>query len=147
MKAILLLCTVSAVLTCGVAAVDGDTIRISVDAIAVSIRLYGIDCPETDQAYGEEAAAFTQKLLDAGALDGRIIATDRYRRVIMIVEAGGKCINEELVAAGLAWVEPRYCTRAECETWKALESEARLEGRGLWADVDPVPPWTYRKIH
>jgi hypothetical protein len=29
----------------------------------------------------------------------------------------------------------------------ALQNEARAEKRGLWSQLQPVPPWEYRKAH
>ncbi len=38
---------------------DGDTIEVLKDKAPVRIRLYGIDCPEHDQDFGNKARQFT----------------------------------------------------------------------------------------
>ena len=43
-----------------VAVIDGDTITVEQgEGIRVKIRLWGIDCPESDQPWGDRATAFT----------------------------------------------------------------------------------------
>ncbi|MCA9417874.1 MAG: hypothetical protein KC917_16470, partial [Candidatus Omnitrophica bacterium] len=37
---------------------DGDTMTLRVDGQKVKVRLQGIDCPERQQAYGQEAGDF-----------------------------------------------------------------------------------------
>ncbi len=41
---------------------DGDTIRVMHNGRAERIRLYGIDCPESYQAFGTRAKQFTSSL-------------------------------------------------------------------------------------
>lgn len=55
-------------------------------------------------------------------------------------------IQDALVSAGLAWVDDRYCKLPVCDLWRLHQREARAARRGLWADPDPVPPWTWRKM-
>jgi len=45
-----------------VGVVDGDTIDVMREGVAVRIRLDGIDCPEKKQAYGTRAKQFTSRL-------------------------------------------------------------------------------------
>lgn len=45
-----------------------------------------------------------------------------------------------------AWVDDRYCKLPVCDLWRLHQREARAARRGLWADPDPVPPWTWRKM-
>ena len=46
----------------GVAISDGDTIRVMHDGAAERIRLWGIDAPESKQAFGTRAKQFTGDL-------------------------------------------------------------------------------------
>lgn len=44
---------------------DGDTVRVQpADGKPVSIRVYGVDCPELGQPYGTEARNLTTQLLN-----------------------------------------------------------------------------------
>ena len=38
---------------------DGDTIEVDVGTGTVAVRLHGIDCPESSQPYGQQAARYT----------------------------------------------------------------------------------------
>ncbi|MDR2573753.1 MAG: thermonuclease family protein [Desulfovibrio sp.] len=86
---------------------DGDTITVlTADKRQVKIRLYGIDCPERSQPYGNSA-----KLATGGAVHGknveiRDMGTDRYGRAVGVVTMPGQneSLNAMLVKKGLAWV-------------------------------------------
>lgn len=136
-----------------VAVSDGDSLALRTvhSGKRVSVRLYGIDCPELGgrtrlaQPYGRKAAAFTRGL----ALGMRVSVTERgkdsYGRTLagVVTLPDGRVLQEELLRAGLAWVYTRYCT--DCTRWKELERDARAQKRGLWRDDRPVPPWRWRQ--
>lgn len=122
---------------------DGDTLTL-LDASNVQhrIRLYGIDAPEHNQAFGTKAKAAL-----AGKVAGREVeventATDRYGRIVGKVYLDGRLINEEMVADGWAWDYVQYDRQHE---FAAAESAARIARRGLWSDSAPTPPWEFRK--
>jgi len=123
---------------------DGDTITVMHNGKGERIRLHGIDCPERGQDFGKRAKQFT-----SGMVFGKIVTieptdTDRYGRTVAMVYAGGKCLNEELIGAGFAWVYTKYCKERFCSDWKTLEGAARSSNLGLWAHGNPIPPWRYR---
>src|SRR2546425_10646259 len=69
---------------------------------------------------------------------------DRYGRTVAdVILPNGRVLNQELVAAGLAWWYRQYAPHDD--KLRKLEDSARREKRGLWADPNPVPPWCYRK--
>lgn len=121
---------------------DGDTLVVSASDGARKIRLNGIDCPEHDQAYGQEAKAYASSLVLNKTIAVTITGRDRYGRYIGDVSAGGVSVNASLVEAGYAWHYKKYSTD---ERLAALEREARSAGRGLWQDKNPVAPWDFRK--
>jgi endonuclease YncB( thermonuclease family) len=107
----------------------------------IRVRLVEIDAPERKQAFG---ARSRQSLSD---LCGRKTATvkwsemDRYGRVLGRVFCGGIDANAEQVRRGMAWVYDRY---VKDRSLYALQDEAKVARRGLWADKSPVPPWEWR---
>ena len=124
---------------------DGDTITVLVDGLEIKIRLASIDCPEGGQAFGYEAEQYTAKLVTGKTVTIQATGQDRYRRTIAwVILPDGRNLNHEIVRAGYGWWFRKYAPDAlELE---ALESEAREDRRGLWADRDPVAPWEWRKI-
>jgi endonuclease YncB( thermonuclease family) len=123
---------------------DGDTIVVRTnDFEDIKIRLYGIDAPERDQEGGQEATA-ALRTLQGRQVKIRELDTDRYSRMVALVEHEGQCVNLELVKQGLAWHYRQYCkVQPLCGEIEAAEKEARAAGRGLWAG-NPVPPWEWR---
>jgi len=122
---------------------DGDTITVLRDKEQVRIRLYGIDCPEGGQAFGNKAKQFTSGMVFGKVVEVEPVDVDRYGRTVALVTVFKLLVNEELVNAGFAWVYTRYCDRPICERWKVLEQEAREAKRGLWNDPHAIPPWEY----
>lgn len=137
-----------------IALADGDTftiLRTLPDGrkAQVEIRPHKVDCPESYQAYGNRAKDFTADLIFRKVVRvTRAQKSDSHDRMVARVELpDGRVLNDELVRAGFAWVDPRYA-RGDKALYR-LEDEARRAKRGLWADLDtakpPIPPWEFRK--
>lgn len=126
---------------------DGDTLTVfTLDGGLTEVRLYGVDCPEFRQRGGEEADAATRALVFLEDIRLEVLDTDRYgRSVALVFLPDGRILNEEMVRQGRAWVYTAYCEHPRCTSWKALEQTARAEGRGLWRDRNPQPPWKWRE--
>jgi endonuclease YncB( thermonuclease family) len=124
---------------------DGDTIVVrTTDAEDIKIRLYGIDAPESRQEGGVEATKALRPL-QGQTVTVREMDTDRYSRMVALVEYQGRCVNLELVEQGRAWLYPQYCKEQPiCGEIEAAEKEAKEAKRGLWAE-EPVAPWEWRK--
>ena len=127
-----------------VAVKDGDTLEIMKKGVAVRVRLYGIDCPERGQAFGQMAKQFASDLAFGKTVKVIEKDRDRYGRMVgEVILEDGRSLNRELVRAGLAWWYRQYAKKdAELEM---LERDAWEAKAGLWADTDPVPPWNWRK--
>ncbi|MGC4057843.1 MAG: thermonuclease family protein [Chitinophagaceae bacterium] len=121
---------------------DGDTFTLlTEDNRQVKIRLHGIDCPEKNQDFGQKAKQFT-----SDAVFGQFVCVeekdiDRYGRTIGIVKYDGKILNEELLAAGLAWHYTKY---DKSQRLAELERRARSEKAGLWIQPEAIAPWDFR---
>ena len=113
------------------------------------VRVYGIDCPELGQPFGEEARALTAQMLKDKTVE--IVPAQKgksYRREVggIVLVQDMLVIQDALVSAGLAWVDDRFCKLPVCELWRLHQREAKAARRGLWADESSVPPWTWRKM-
>ena len=128
---------------------DGDTITfLTSSGERQKIRLYGVDCPESQQAGGKAATEFTSSLVLFANVKVQTMDTDRYNRAVAIVTLDdGRVLNEELVKNGHAWVYSAYCKTARCAYWQTLEAKARAGRIGFWRDKKPVPPWQWRRRH
>ncbi len=121
---------------------DGDTITVLHNGKGERIRLHGIDCPEKRQAFGKRAKQFTSNLVFAKTVTVQAVDRDRYGRTVgVVLLPDGRSLNHELVKAGFAWTYRRYTND---QSLSDLEEEARVAGRGLWADPHAVPPWEWR---
>lgn len=126
---------------------DGDTITVLASGNRqVKVRLYGVDCPESKQAFGTRARQFTSSQVGGKIVQVHVEDRDRYGRTVGIVTTqNGKVLNRELLAQGFAWLYSSYCKASFCRDWKALEQKAKKARLGLWADKSPIPPWEFRR--
>lgn len=62
-----------------VSVADGDTITVLTDQKRqIKVRLYGIDCPESRQAYGSRAKQFTSGKVFGQRVHVEVMDVDRY---------------------------------------------------------------------
>jgi micrococcal nuclease len=122
---------------------DGDTLIVrALDGNVHRVRIDGVDCPESGQAFSQVARNFTRQLAFDRQVSVRIVTTDRNGRLVSRVSVDGKDLGIELVRAGLAWHYTEFSADKELA---ALEQVARAAKRGLWADSNPIPPWVWRR--
>lgn len=124
---------------------DGDTIvLLDADNVQHTIRVADIDCPEYKQPYSIAAKEFASDQVYMEYVEIISKGIDRYGRTIGFVMYGnGKDLSRELLKSGLAWHYVKYSTSP---TFEFLENMAKKEGRGLWAEKNPVPPWEWRNL-
>ncbi len=130
--------------------VNGDTLVVSDKGTNVIVRMYGIDAPDEGQfGYETSKNALTDLLKGGGGviLLDTIGTVDRFGRTIGILIYDGKCINKEMVARGLAFVDPATCLENECMEWLQLQSAAKQQHVGLWTELLEEMPWVYRNAH
>jgi micrococcal nuclease len=122
---------------------DGDTAKVLVGKETVTVRLDGIDAPETGQAFGARSRQALSSYVFGKTVTVRKTGEDRYDRTLGVLIEGGTDVNAKMVEDGLAWHYKRYSSDARLAN---LEREARLAKRGLWSDPNPVAPWDYRDL-
>jgi|YNPNPStandDraft_1061719.scaffolds.fasta_scaffold00790_5 micrococcal nuclease len=123
----------------------GDTITVSEEKKAYTLRLYGVRCPPRDRPWGKEAREFVTDLVFGKEVEVKLVSDFPGERPSAIVALGAQIINEELVKRGLAWVNTPVCRQPVCSKWKDLESEAKSERRGLWGGPGDPQSWQGRK--
>jgi len=125
---------------------DGDTIIVDMNGTMESVRMIGVDTPETHhpskpvQCFGRAATAFTTELLgdkkvrlEADPLNSN---RDRYQRLLRYVYLpDGTLVNLEIVAQGYGFAYTAF-PLSKSEEFELAEDNARLNELGLWADCD-----------
>jgi len=121
---------------------EGDKLTISHKGRNQTIRLLDIDCPELKQPYGKQARNVTVAFV--GGREVVVRGLHRNRQGLTTAEVllqDGRNVGYELVKEGLAWVKPETPGgRGLAE----VERISRAEGKGLWSEPRPVPPWQWK---
>ncbi|MBU4563225.1 MAG: thermonuclease family protein [Proteobacteria bacterium] len=108
----------------------------------MKVRLAEIDCPGQGQPYNRRAELFARGLCLGKMVTVWPATFDRSGQAwAHVMLPDGRCLNEELVRAGLAWQDSRYSQRADLA---AMQKEARRAKRGLWSQENPQAPWQGR---
>ena len=131
--------------------VDGDTVKLlDDDRVIHTIRLAGIDAPESKMPYGKQATAFLTGLILGKAVVAVPYKQDRYGRTIATIFLHEKDINLAIIDAGLAWHYKKYASeqpRFEAMAYAHSELMARQNKLALWSDEEPIAPWEWRSAH
>ena len=128
---------------------DGDEIRVkSSDGKAYTVRLHGIDAPETKQDFGAAA----RKDLEARVLEKEVKVIvhrkDSQGRYMGTVFFEGQDIGVRMLENGSAWHYKRVSGEQSSEArvrYAKAELKAREAKLGLWASAMPMPPWEFRE--
>ncbi len=124
--------------------IDGDTLIAMVGERSETVRLIGIDTPESVaptrpvQCYGREASLYLEALLPAGTeitLVRDAEARDTYDRLLgyVVRSRDSLFVNLELVATGHAATLNYPPNDHYAETLARVQTEAVAAGRGLWS--------------
>lgn len=125
--------------------IDGDTIQVIIDNKKETLRLIGIDTPETVdprkpvQCFGKEASAKAKSLLSGKSVrlesDPTQGERDKYQRLLRYVFLeDGTNFNKLMISEGYAH-EYTYSMPYKYQSeFKQAQKEAEENKRGLWAD-------------
>ncbi len=124
--------------------VDGDTIKVTRENEMKTVRLIGVDTPETVdprktvQCFGKEASDFTKSLLDGQTVtlqsDNTQQVTDKYGRMLAYVYlSDGTLVNEKIIRSGYGYEYTYNVPYIHQKEFKEAQRLAELEGNGLWS--------------
>ena len=106
------------------------------------IRIFGIDAPEKNQAFGEKSKQYLSNLIYGKRVKIIGHGLDRYHRVLGTPYLMNNTnVSIEMLKAGMAWHFTRYDNNQQYDKY---EQEARSKRVGLWIDPNPTPPWKFR---
>lgn len=135
--------------------IDGDTVNVEIDGKSQTIRLIGIDSPETVdprkpvQCFGKEASNKAKELLTGKNVVMEVDSTqgdkDKYNRLLRYIYLeDGTSVNKYMISEGYAH-EYTYQSNPYKYQTEFIEAEqsAREGKKGLWADnACPIPTTT-----
>ncbi|MEQ0318130.1 thermonuclease family protein [Klebsiella sp. GB_Kp051] len=123
--------------------IDGDTVVVYDGTQQTKIRLYGIDAPESNQAFGQKSKNFMIQLAANRVVDIEEHGQDVYGRTLGTLFLENQDLNGLMVYEGMAWAY-RYQGRLIVPEYGAIEQDARNTQRGLWADPHAIEPRQWR---
>ncbi|WP_300455245.1 thermonuclease family protein [Desulfobacula sp.] len=134
---------------------DGDTIQVSGLDLTFTIRLVGIDSPETgfkgqaSQPFSQKAKQYLKHLLDTQTVHLKSYGTGGYNRQLAEVFVGEKNINIEMLRAGLAEVyKGTPPKQLDLKGYRTAEASARRAEKGIWSQGRSyTSPKQWRKDH
>ena len=124
--------------------VDGDTIRVDDNGQRQTIRLIGLDTPESVdprkpvQCFAHEASAQAEIVLDGRSVyletDPSQDSVDRYGRTLAYVwTESGRLFNLDMIAEGYAHEYTYDLPYRYQDIFRTAEDNARTDERGLWS--------------
>jgi micrococcal nuclease len=122
--------------------VDGDTIAVNMNGSVETIRMIGVDTPETHkpntpvQCFGNEAASYTKQLIGKNEVrlqaDSQDTNRDRYGRLLRYVYLpDGTLVEKRLISQGYGFAYTQFPFEKSDE-FKTLEDQAKASRQGLW---------------
>lgn len=127
--------------------IDGDTIAVKMNGKSESVRLIGVDTPETHkpntpvQCYGPAAAAFTKNLIGSQQVrlqaDSLSTGRDRYNRLLRYVYLpDGRLVEAELIKNGYGFAYTQFPFAKSAE-FVQYQDKASSSHKGLWGNCQP----------
>lgn len=123
---------------------DGDTITVDMNGKEETVRMIGVDTPETHhpdlpvQCYGPAASAYTKTLI--GEQKVRLEADptnqnrDRYDRLLRYVYLpDGQLVQAQIIKNGYGFAYTSFPFTKKDE-FVALETTAKTDAKGLWGN-------------
>lgn len=137
--------------------IDGDTINVIVDGKTETVRLLGIDTPETVdprkpvQCFGKAASDKLKNFVQGKSVilvdDSTQGNRDKYKRLLRYVylpDSKRTFVNGEMVKQGYAYSYKEYPTK-NLTKFNNFEKNAREKNLGLWGACPISPAKTVKK--
>lgn len=139
---------------------DGDTYQLKTADTAFTVRLAGLDAPESQVWYTKDKAVqpggkyvsdSVRAMLRGQAVTFRTYGKDRFERPLVVIYLRGERLDNLLIRSGLAWYEPGAPKGAGLPYGKTIQQEAQADGRGIFNQKRfpgrAIRPSTFRRNH
>lgn len=127
---------------------DGDTIHVTLCGADTTVRIIGVNTPETKkprtpvQCFGPQASAYAHQRLDGQTVhlvgDRKAGVRDKYGRTLAFVEVGGDDYGAAAVRAGLAEANDYGHRESRTDEYVMYEAQAKRDRVGAWVAC-PAP--------
>ena len=126
--------------------IDGDTIQVEMQGKKETVRLIGLDTPETKdprkpvQCFGQAAANFTENIIGENLVrleaDSTNSDRDRYQRLLRYVYLKDETlVNKQIISEGYGFALVSF-PFLRMEEFKAAQTTARQQNKGLWGSCN-----------
>ena len=129
--------------------VDGDTIDVLYSEKVRRVRLQGIDSPELDQPFGQQATAYLSSLIQDKEVSIFYESYDSYGRLLGKIFVDGYDVNLRMIKHGFAWWYRYYRDQLSLEDqalYESAETYSKSLKLGLWQSENPINPYEWRKL-
>jgi len=116
--------------------IDGDTLRVTHADLERTVRLVGINAPERNECWADEATAALRAMVSDGtvSLERDVSDQDRYGRLLRYVRTStDRDVGGSLIDGGHAIARSYPPDTARDAEYHERQRAAQEAGRGLWA--------------
>ena len=127
---------------------DGDTIDVLYSEKVRRVRLQGIDSPELDQPFGQQATAYLSSLIQDKEVSIFYESYDSYGRLLGKIFVDGYDVNLRMIKHGFAWWYRYYRDQLSLEDqalYESAETYSKSLKLGLWQSKNPINPYEWRR--
>lgn len=121
---------------------DGDTFTVNYDGVETSVRIIGVNTPETVdprktvECFGEQAALYLKNKLSGKEVDLERDYTqdnrDKYNRLLRYVYLDSEDVGYDIIYNGYGYEYTYYIPYEKQSKYKEAEKDAEQNSRGLW---------------
>lgn len=124
--------------------IDGDTIKIDYEGKETSVRLIGVNTPETVdprktvECFGQEVSQYLRNLLEGKKVkieaDYSQTDRDKYDRLLRYIYLDGEDVGYMVINNGYGYEYTYNYPYIKQSEYKQAQEEAEKNSRGLWAE-------------
>ncbi len=115
---------------------SGDLFTVKRKNQTLTIKLYGIECPQPKTALGRMSQNVTKAKIEGKTVKINPITKDVQNRIVAQVTINGQSLNAFLIRSGYGLVNRKLCTASPCNEWIRFERLAHKQQKGIWAELD-----------
>lgn len=116
--------------------VDGDTLKVMLNGTEASLRVIGINAPESGECLADEATRELSDLLGNGSvvLVSDVSEFDQFGRLLRFVQTStGQDVGAQMIKSGYAIARRFEPDTSKSDDYEELQHSAQLAHVGMWA--------------